>query len=261
LFGLATFLFAWITWRFEQLGVVLFAYLAAALWALRSGRERWAGVWLALLLTKPTASAVVVAALLLWAARRGQREVLASFAVTLAGLVLVGSLAAPGWLSAVSRPGFGRGLTEVLNGPDAATGLRLNTTLSDWLKMAGVAGPAATAIHVVAAGAALASAAWAAWRWEAAGAAAGVAVVAQFWATPYALQYDFPPLTWPLFWALTADPVPAGWPWRLGAGLLLLGVVSVPVWERPISDGFWIVVGATALLAWRRIAGGRSARA
>jgi hypothetical protein len=38
---------------------------------------------------------------------------------------------------------------------------------------------------------------------------------------------------------------------RLEAGVILLGVLSVPVWERPISDGFWIVVGVTALAALR----------
>lgn len=259
LFGLATFVFAWITWRFEQLGVWLFAFLAAAVWALRAGRDRWAGAWLALLLTKPTASAVFVAALLLWAARRGRREVWIGFGLALAGLLAVGSLAAPGWLTALGAPGFGRGLTEVLDGPDVVTSLRLNTTLLDWLKMLGWEGPAALAVYALAGAAALGAAGWAAWRAGSAGGAAAVAVVAHFWATPYALQYDFPPLTWALYWAVTGDNAPAGWRWRVGVGLLGLALASVPLWERPISDGFWIVIGLTVLLAWRWLNEGRHA--
>lgn len=263
LFLLATWSWAWVTLRFEQTGLLMFALLAAAQWCLRTGRDRAAGALLALMFTKPTAGGLAAAAVLVWAARQGRPAVWRTAALVLAGLLAVGTALVPGWLSAAIQPGFGRGLTQVLDGPLAVTGVRLNSTLLDWLSTLGLTGPLAWSIYAAAAGAALAATGFFAWRSASPALAASVAVAAQFWASPYALQYDFPLLAWALFWALSAGPSRPGWtaPWRAGAAVLVLGLASVPVWERPISDGFWMVIAVTALLLWRALCGGNLDRA
>ena len=61
-----TLLFAWTTWGFEQVGVLILFLLTMSLLALQ--KEKWnaAGIWLALLLFKPNITALPVAAILTW---------------------------------------------------------------------------------------------------------------------------------------------------------------------------------------------------
>ena len=65
--------------------------------------------------------------------------------------------------------------------------------------------------------------------------------------TFYALQYDYPPLILALFWswrALPRAPKVARW----AAGAILAFVLSVPLWEHPVYEGYWILLGILAML-------------
>ena len=253
LFLVATYLFAWLTWRYEQVGVLLFLLLATALWAIRAERWAVAGAMLALMLTKPTISAVMVGALLLWLVRARRWRVIQGFALT---LLILGVVSAPlllTYLQHLMEPGFTQGLTQEVVGGGSVGAVRINTTLRDWLASFGVEGSTSTVLYGVSIVLGLAAVMSTIWRGASAPTVASVAAVAAFWVAPYALQYDFPPLTVPLFVimkGLAARLSKKGWEAVFLAGsTLLAGVLSVPLWEELISDGFWMVVGLTAALA------------
>jgi hypothetical protein len=243
----ATYLFAWVTWRYEQLGILLFMLLALSLWALRTQRFWWSGVFLALLLTKPTISALVVIALLVWLARNRRWPALAGFAVTAIVLGLISLPFLPGLFNHLRDPAFGSGLTYVLDASGGIRATRINTTLKDWLTGFHLIGSAQSGIAVFSAVAGLGLLAVVTWRAQSAVTVAAAAVVVGFWLVPYALQYDFPPLVVTLVFGLRELANRPGSLRWLGTALLL-GILSVPFWERPISDGFWIVIGLTLML-------------
>ena len=256
LYLVATYLFAWMTWRFEQVGVFLFLLLALALWAICN--ERWAlsGAMLALMLTKPTISAVVVGAVLLWLVRERRWRAVQSFALTLVVLAVLSAPLLPTYIRHLTEPGFTQGLTRDVGETDSAGLARINTTFRDWLASFEVDGPVRTVLYGLSIVAGLAALLALLWRGASPLTVASVAVVVAFWVAPYALQYDYPPLTIPLFLVirdLAARVRDRGWnAVTLASGVLLAGVLSVPLWEGPISDGFWMVVGLAALLALLR---------
>lgn len=74
-------------------------------------------------------------------------------------------------------------------------------------------------------------------------------VILTFWLVPYTLQYDFPLLLIPLTVALQQR-----WHRRhvievVFKTSVMLGMVSVLVWEQSIADGFWLVIGTTLLFS------------
>jgi len=153
----------------------------------------------------------------------------------------------PEWYQPFFKPHFGQGLTEVLDGPGQVTGVRLNSTLLDWLKWFSIPETLRCGMYLVVALATL----WILWR-SIRGSKSilevmAIALLASFAITPYALQYDFPPLVFVLFWALAASQNVKG---KLVPILILVFLASVLIWERPISDGYWIVIGLVVLTAW-----------
>lgn len=77
---------------------ILIVFLAAVVWTLlEDGRDRGAGIALALMTTKPQLAAVLVLALLLWSARRRRWGVVQGFVLALAGLALISALVVPSW--------------------------------------------------------------------------------------------------------------------------------------------------------------------
>lgn len=241
----AAYLFFWVSMRFEQLGTMLFALGALSLWAYR--RKPWlAGIALALLLTKPNVTWLMAPCmgLLYW---KRQRQAVWWALGTLAILLLVSTLALPGWYRVFTEPGFGVGLTMELDGPDRVNAVRLSTVLSDWLRQWGIQGAAYWVIWgVLALGSVLAL--WLAWHHVddpvyllSLASAVGLLL------TPYALQYDYPPLILALFWIWRALPnMPHVRRWIAGATLAF--VLVVPLWERPAYDGYWILLGISIAL-------------
>lgn len=90
-----------------QISILIFALIVAALLALQSGRETWAGICLALITAKPQMSFLLVPAVLLWALFRRRYRLLFSFVVTMTGLLLVSFIVLPGWLPEMVRAGVG----------------------------------------------------------------------------------------------------------------------------------------------------------
>jgi hypothetical protein len=248
MFLLATFLFAWITWRYEQTGILLFALMVAALEALRRGRWGWAGLWLALLLVKPNISLIPVTAISLWLLLRGHWQPVVVTTGIVMALFAAASLITPGWYEPLLQPGFGSGLVSVLDGPDRVVGVRVNSTLLDWLTTFGVSRGWRAGIYVVAAAAGAAILLGVVLQTRSLLLAANTSLLVGFAITPYALQYDFPPLTLPLFWSLAVlAPSRQG---RWVAASIGLFLASVLIWERPISDAYWMVIALTALTFW-----------
>ena len=244
---LATFLFAWSTWKFEQTGILLFVIWVEALMAYKEQHWERMGVFLALALIKPNVMLLSVSAMAGWLIRdRNWRPLLIALSALVLLLVVTTALT-PGWHQPFVQPGFGRGLTTVLDGPDQVTGVRINTTLLDWLKLLGVPDSIRGLLYASAILIGIALLAILIWQARPLIETATVSLLVTYAITPYALQYDFPPLAIVLFW-ITARSAQLGN--KVVPVILIAFIASVPIWERPISDGYWIVIGLIALTAW-----------
>lgn len=244
---LATFAFAWMTWKFEQTGILLFAITVEILITYR--RQQWnrMGLYLALSLIKPNIMLLPVATLTAWLIRqKNWRPVLVMLAV-LIGLILFTTIATPDWYQPIFRPNFGQGLTNVLEGPDQVTGTRLNTTLLDWLKILLVPGDLRNLIYAIAVLIGILIIALAVRKSQTIMQVATTSLLVTFSITPYALQYDYPLLAIVLFWSTALANYAASKKFPL---FIMLFIASVLIWERPISDGYWIVIGLCGLTIW-----------
>ena len=244
---LVTFIFAWITWRYEQTGILLFALLVEALLALRNKNGTLAGVWLALLLIKPNITLIPVITITFWHIRnRNWQPVVSTWLLTL-GLLAIASMVTPNLYHPFFQPGFGQGLFNFLSSPGQIVGSRINTTLHDWLTMFQVSSDITNAISVLAFLIGLTILAIITLKSDSPIQIAVASLLVNFAITPYALQYDYPLLTLVLFWAIAlAQFRQRQWITIVGA-IITLFIFSVPFWERPISDGYWIVIGLIAL--------------
>lgn len=94
-----------------QFAAFVFLWLAAALLALKRGRDGWAGFWLALTTIKPQMVILVIPALLLWALAQRRWRFVAGFGLTLAILFGLSFLLLPSWLTSfvqqvLTYPGY-----------------------------------------------------------------------------------------------------------------------------------------------------------
>ena len=244
---LATFVFAWTTWKFEQTGILLFVIAVEILIAYQKGQWPPLGIFLALALIKPNVMLIPVAAICIWLVRRQIWRPVIIALITLTGLVLLTTALTPGWYQPFFQPGFGEGLSVVLDGPSQVTGTRLNTTLLDWLKWFGVP----ESVRIVMYAVVVLIGVWvvirAVWKSETILEVMVASLLVSFAITPYALQYDYPPLTIVLFWTMALSRRAGS---KVIPALVILFITSVLVWERPISDGYWIVIGLAGLSLW-----------
>lgn len=244
---LSTFIFAWMTWKFEQTGILLFAICVETLIAFRDRQWDRMGILLAAASIKPNIMLIPVGIMALWLVRRKIFRPVVVMSAVLVGLIAVTTLLTPDWYQPILRPNFSQGLTEVLDGPGRTTGVRLNTTLMDWLKMFQVPEGMRTVLYAVVILLALWVSVKTIWNSNSFIEVTVTALLVNFAVTPYALQYDFPPLTIVLFWGLALAA-------RAGSvkipALLVAMIASVLFWERPISDGYWIVIGLCLLVLW-----------
>ena len=244
---LATFIFAWTTWKFEQTGILLFALMVEILIAFRKQQPYRMGFYLALALIKPNLMLLPVVTLGAWLIRNKNLKPIAVMLSILAVLVIITTLVTPDWYQPVLQPHFGQGLTETLDGPNRITGVRLNTTLQDWLKIFLVPRGLRNIIYATIVIIGLFILIVTVWKSKSIMQTTAMSLLVAFVTTPYALQYDYPPLTIVLFWGAAlsnyakSNTIPS---------VIILFIASVLIWERPISDGFWIVLGLCALLVW-----------
>ncbi len=249
LFALTTFSFAWITWRYEQAGILVLVVLVAAVLSIQ--KEKWAsaGVWLALLLIKPNITLLVVLGISLWLIVRRHWKPVSVMIFVLAGLLAVSTWITPDWYQPFFENGFGEGLRVVLDGPDRIVAIRINTTFLDWLAAMKIERGPRTFIYGVAILAGVFVFAWAVFRSRSILQLTAVSLLVSYTLTPYALQYDFPPLAFALFWGLSLC-VSAS-PTALRVGIALAGFVfSVIFWQQNISWAYWMVAGLVVLGVW-----------
>lgn len=243
-----TFLFATITWNFEQTGIIIFTLLVATLTAIRKGQWSWAGLWLALLLIKPNITLILVIAIVVWLIRRGRWQPFIVMCLVLAGLLIASTAATPDWYKPLLLPGFGKGLVYALDGPNSIVAVRIHTTLIDWLKLLEINGNWRIGIYIVAIIIGVLSTVFVVWRSNSLMKVVIISLLVSFAVTPYSLQYDFPLLTFPLFWAaaLFVRSRKALW----GGLAIITFIASVVIWQRSSSDAYWIVIGLIVLTIW-----------
>jgi len=82
-----------------QFAIVVFAFIALALWAVKEGRDILAGVCLALSTIKPQMVFLLIPLLLLWAIYHQRWRVVGSFTVSMTVLVLSSLLLVPTWIA------------------------------------------------------------------------------------------------------------------------------------------------------------------
>ena len=248
LFTLTTFSFAWITWRYEQVGILVFVMFIALILSIRNQDWLGTGIWLALLLVKPNITLIAVAGISLWLIRNGQWRAVLLMLLTLVILLSISTVITPDWFQPFAEEGFGQGLKVALDGPNQVVAVRINTTFLDWLRVLGLESQFHGVIYGIAIGIGVFVFLWCVYRSRSLLELISILLLLSYAITPYSLQYDFPPLIIVLFWALSRC---ASSPKALAVGLLLSGfVLSVIFWQKNISWAYWMVVGLVALVGW-----------
>ena len=241
------YLLGWVCLRFEQTGILLFFLLSLALWALRRKDYILAGIALALLLTKPPVTLLVFGILLLANWQRSNRKVVICTLGSLAILLAISTLVLPGWFLEPLKPEFGLGLAHELDGPGMIVARRINSTFLDWSAALGLKGnPAKVACASLAVFCLLLI--WRAFRrGDEMNYLASLSSALGLLVTPYALQYDYPLLAFALLWIYKALAKTPGWR-RLLSITVLGAIFSLLIWERSMSDAYWIPMGVGLLL-------------
>jgi hypothetical protein len=246
LFIISTFSFAWITWRYEQAGILVFAILVAAL--LSASKQNWLrlGILLALLLIKPNITLIVVTGMSLWLIRQAQWRPVLAMTATLSALLIISTLITPNWFKPFMGPGFGRGLTVAMDGPEKVVASRINTTMLDWLASVGAQVNLRFILYGISVFVAIVIFIMAILYSRSLIGVTSLSLLISYAITPYALQYDYPPLVITLFWALSLpSPSKAFARWRiLFAGFIF----SVSIWQQSIAYGYWMIIGLIALV-------------
>lgn len=246
---IVTILFAWTTWGFEQVGILIFFLLTLSLLALK--KENWlaAGIWLALLLFKPNITALPIAAILLWfILNRNWRP---AFVTALATILLlaVSFLLTPDWLQTLLTPEKLTGLSYKFSESGGLDLIRYNTTLKDWLSVYNVTGIPSTIIYAFAAILGLTILGWTVFRSDSLVQTTALALVVTFAITPYALYYDYPALTLSLFYTndVTLRRPALKWiKFALNALVLLSLFVGTT-----ISYRYWTTIAIAALMLFQ----------
>jgi hypothetical protein len=243
-YSVSMLMFAAYCLRSEQAGMLLLLGLALALNSIRQGHPVVAGLGLAIALTKPQATGLAILFLGLWLLVRRPRFV--AWAIGwIAALTAFASLVIPSWWD-VSREGLGQGLKYQLEGPGQIDSVRVNSTVYDFLShVLHVSAPeqylVVLLVGVVALGVTL-------FAWRRLGDVAAVtsaSTILTLLLTPYALQYDYVPLTVPLFWIFSQmDSLRSVI--RLVVIAMLSFSFSVVVWQDWSYQGYWQLLGIFA---------------
>ena len=224
-FTFASILFGYACLVSENAGFVLLFGLALTLRGIRRNQPILTGLGLILALTKPQATLLMVLCLAVWLIRR-KPAALGWGAAWAAGLLGAATVAIPRWWQ-FDYTGFGQGLADALNRPEVIVGQRVVATIYDWLTYTfGIGGIARFVIAVIfwLLGISLVFLVWK--RYANPAYLAAATLILTLLLTPYALQYDYVPLT--LAFLLTLKHLPDLKPLPRAAAILPL-VLSVLV--------------------------------
>jgi len=250
MFLLATSVFAGITLPNEQIGLLLFALFVAFISAVRSKQWNASGVWLALLLMKPNITLIPVIAVATWLARRGTWRPAVVMCLVLAALLLATTLATPDWYKPFSQPGFDSGLFYTQDGPNHIIARRNNAILLNWLEVLRFPAAMRTTMYAIVIIAGVLSCIYSVWKSQSLIKVLSVSLLASYAITPYAVQYDYPPLA--IIWFMagaSSFKTTNSQRWMYIISILAATIVNC---ERPISNGYWILIAfcCLELLAW-----------
>jgi hypothetical protein len=209
MYTLVTILFAWTTWGFDQVGILIYYLMTLALLDLTAARWNSAGIWMALLLFKPNITALPVAAICAWLLFQKRNKPVYIMLAVIAGMLLLSLVVTPGWYLALLQPDKLTGLQVKFDESGSEGILRYHTTLPGWLATFGVEGTASQVIYGAVAAITLIAVARTILQSNPLLPVASTAILANFLITPYALYYDYPILTLPLFfanWSIDGNP-------------------------------------------------------
>lgn len=244
-----TVLFAWTTWGFEQVGILIFFLMTMSLLALK--QEKWmaSGIWLTLLLFKPNITALPVAAILLWfILKKKWRPALVTVAVTLA-MIAISLIITPNWFQALLSPDKLTGLSYKFDESGALDMIRYNTTLKDWLAVYKVMGNTATGIYAIVIISGLAILGWTIFRSPTLVQVVSVALLVTYAITPYALYYDYPALTLTIFHANDVTFRKPGLKWiKFALNLFILASLFI---GTTISFRYWTTIAVAILMFFK----------
>ncbi|MGC9335207.1 MAG: glycosyltransferase family 87 protein [Anaerolineae bacterium] len=243
-YSVSTLMFAAYCLRSEQAGILLLLGLSVALNAIKQGRPVMAGLGLTIALTKPQVTALTILVLGLWLLAKRPRSV--AWAIGwIATLTALASLVIPNWW-AVSREGFGQGLWYQLEGPRQIDSVRVNSTVYDFSTyVLHVDGPAQYLIVFLVGAVGLGVMFFAWHRLQDVVVLTSASTLTTLLLTPYALQYDYVPLTIPLFWMFSQIGSLRAVT-RLVVAVLLSLSFSVLVWQDWSYEGYWQLLGVFA---------------
>jgi hypothetical protein len=257
-YSISLLMFAAYCLRSEQAGILLLFGLALSLNGIRQGHPVTAGLGLTLALTKPQATGLAILFLGLWLLVRKPRFV--GWAIGwIAVLSVFASLVIPTWWN-VSGEGLGQGLKYQLEGPGQIDSVRVNSTVYDFLShVLHVPVPVQYLVVFLIGVVGLGPTLFAWRRLRDVAAVTSAATMMTLLLTPYALQYDYVPLTIPLFWVFSQmDSLQLVT--RLAVVALLSFGFSVVVWQDWSYQGYWQLLGVFAAFSIVVIFMGRNHR-
>jgi hypothetical protein len=249
---LMTGLFAWTSWGFEQVGILIFFLFTVVLRWLARGQWTAAGIGLTLLLFKPNITILPVVAIVAWLSFRGNWKPAAAMAGSLLLFFLVSIIISPNWYSALLQPDKLTGLSFTLD-PEGATDVgRFNTTFRDWLREYGLAGNPASMLEALAIILGLLVAIRVVFKATSIVDLTAVLLLINFAIVPYALFYDYPSLVLTFF---HINAVPLQRPWFIWTRYALnaLAILSLSFGDN-ISYRYWLVIFLLILLVFTYMA-------
>jgi Glycosyltransferase family 87 len=251
-FTLVTLLFAWTTWGFEQVGVLIFFLLTIALLAIEREKLVTAGIFLALLLFKPNITVLPVAAILAWLIlRKKWKPVIVTIVATFT-MLAVSILITPGWYKALLQVNKLTGLFYKFDTASSTGVARYNTTLMDWLAAYNINGTVAVLIYVVVILLGLAIFTLTIARTTSLIPMIAVALLVNFAIVPYILSYDYPALAITLFHANNLDLSKSYLKYvRMAINILVISGLFI---GNKISYRYWIVIAISLLMIFKYIA-------
>jgi len=248
---LATLMFAVYCLISEQAGILLLFGVALILQGLKKDLPALTGLGLVILASKPQVTILVIIFLGLWLLFRRPLAILWT-AVWLALLTVTASAAIPRWW-VFEYTGFGQGLTHRLGETDQIAALRVNSTIYDFLTYIFSVGPILQYILVAGTGALGVALVFFVWRkFNEPAILTAALILLNLLITPYALQYDYVPLTLALFLIMMRVPLLRPLVKFVVIFLLVLSF-SVLLWQEWSYQGYWQLLGifaAFSLTMW-----------
>lgn len=244
-----TILFAWTTWGFDQVGILVFFLLTITLVAIEQKKPVAAGIFLALLLFKPNITIIPVAAILAWLILRKIWKPAVVTVTTTTGMLAASLIITPGWYQSLFQVDKLTGLFYKFGTSSSPGVARYNTTLPDWLAAYNIIGTMAIILYILVILLGLVLLACSIRRSKSIIPMTAIALLINFSIVPYTLSYDYPALAITLFHAnnlsITIPTLKYG---RVALNFLVMAGLFV---GDTISHRYWIVIAIAILMAYR----------